>query len=612
MIAALARLGIAVAPPPERRAAKTTDTSGSIATLLRKGLEIIARYRYSDRDGKLLHENVRLERRDNDQRIKTFRQRRPNGVGGWVESIEGVPRVPYRLPELLQSGEQDVHVTEGEKCADRLVGLGLVATSIASPHCDLSALADRVVYIHEDNDAPGRNKAASLAAALKPIASAVYISRYPDMPEKGDVFDWLAQGRGLDELLAHCEDAEAATDTDAAHSPAWPELTQTGAPRSKSQPNLKAFLAWRGADLKQNHFTLRYELTLDGKTSELGEEDLRALRLEADALGLSPRERYFEDVCFDVARRNSHHPVCDYLTALHWDGTTRVDTWLSAYAGVVDSALTRAFSRKTLIAAMRRVRQPGCKHDACLVLEGPQGAGKSSLVRLLASDAWFTDSLSVGADAKVIIEQTAGAWLVEIAELSGIRRCEVEAIKAMMSRQSDRARLAYARGFGKDVPRQFVFFGTVNDSEYLRDATGNRRFWPVRVGRIDLAALKRDRDQLWAEAAHYGAEGESLELPPGLHEVAAKEQDRRRMSDPWFEMLEPQLADKEGSVKIETLWQKLDIHADRRNGEIGRRLANVMRQLGFTKDRVCDGGERLYVYTNAATSEDKKRWLLLL
>ena len=132
----------------------------------------------------------------------------------------------------------------------------------------------------------------------------------------------------------------------------------------------------------------------------------------------------------------------EYLDGLKWDGEQRLDTWLMAFAGAEDSILTRAIGAKVLLAAVRRVRKPGCKFDQCLVLEGPQGAGKSSLVRILAGEDRFTDCLHIGAEAKVIIEQTAGSWLVEMAELSGIRRGEVEPIKAMISRQVDRARAA--------------------------------------------------------------------------------------------------------------------------------------------------------------------------
>ena len=298
VIAALEDRGISVAPPPMAR----SRARGSIATLERQGYKFVAAYAYRDRDGHLLHENVRLELYDQHgvRVAKTFRQRRPNGAE-WDESIVGVPRVPYRLPELLESGDQPVHVTEGEMDAERLASLGLVATSIASPStCDVSALRGRVVYLHEDNDLAGRKKSAQLAAALAGIASAVHIVRYVDTPDKGDVSDWLDQGHGREELLERCKECEVAR----AQQPDWPEM-EGKTPRPRSQPNIQAFLDWRGAILRHNAFTLRYEVTLDGKTRELDEDEFRALRLEADRLGLCPQQNYFDDVCKDLARRES-------------------------------------------------------------------------------------------------------------------------------------------------------------------------------------------------------------------------------------------------------------------------------------------------------------------
>src|SRR5262245_16675409 len=169
--------------------------------------------------------------------------------------------------------------------------------------------------------------------------------------------------------------------------------------------------------------------------------------------------------------------------------------------------------RKALIAGVRRIRKPGCKFDTALVFEGKQGTSKSKLVRILASEPWFSDNLPVGADAKLIIEQTAGVWIVELAELSGMRRSEVEAVKTMLSRQSDRARPSYGR-HAVDRHRQFIFIGTINETRYLKDTTGNRRFWPVKTGELDYIGLARDRDQLWAEAAYWEEKGEPLELPP--------------------------------------------------------------------------------------------------
>ena len=387
----------------------------------------------------------------------------------------------------------------------------------------------------------------------------------------------------------------------------WPDTKKSGAPRP-SQKNILAFFKWRGVKWQHNAFDLRTTATFDGTTHAFSDALEREMRLEADMLGLCVPRYFFEDVCLDAARKNTIHPVRDYLDGLKWDGTPRLSKWLTAYAGAEDTPLTRQFARKVLIAAVRRVRKPGVKFDTALVLESPQGTGKSSLIRTLAGPDWFTDTVPIGAETKVVIEQTAGAWLVEMAELSGIRRSEVEAVKAMLSRQTDRARLSYGR-HAVDVPRQFILIGSVNPGTYLRDMTGNRRFWPVCVGTIDLKAAARDRDQLWAEAAHHEASGEALELPCKLWAAAGEEQEARLIADPWQEILAPLLEGKKGCVLTSTLWAKLKVESDRQDGNLGQRLAAIMTKLGFKRVRRRRDGLLVYGYTNAPDSETN--WLFV-
>src|SRR5208282_5654587 len=171
--------------------------------------------------------------------------------------------------------------------------------------------------------------------------------------------------------------------------------------------------------------------------------------------------------------RNPYDPVSDYLKALKWDGVNRLDDWLCRYLGANATLLNRAFVRKTLLAAVRRVGQPGCKFDQMLVLEGPQGVGKSTAWRVLAGDENFSDARVMWDDPKQQREIAGGVWIHEVAELVGLRKADVEAIKSFLSRQNDRTRAAYDH-FASDQPRRCVFVGTINatGNGYLTDPTG--------------------------------------------------------------------------------------------------------------------------------------------
>jgi predicted P-loop ATPase len=206
-----------------------------------------------------------------------------------------------------------------------------------------------------------------------------------------------------------------------------------------------------------------------------------------------------------VAAERKFHPVRDYLTALEWDGVERLDRLAVDYLGAADKGITRMFARRWMISGVARVFRPGAKADCCLVLEGRQGIGKSTFLKILGGD-WFTDQLA-DLGSKDASMQCHGVWIIEIAELDAMNRSESSRTKAFMSQTFDRFRLPYAKNlvnWGRDC----VFAGTSNHDAYLRDETGARRFWPVRCGQIDIAATTRDRDQLWAEAVALYRKGE--------------------------------------------------------------------------------------------------------
>jgi len=236
-----------------------------------------------------------------------------------------------------------------------------------------------------------------------------------------------------------------------------------------------------------------------------------------------------------AAKDRRFHPIQQYLDNLKWDGTKRIDTWLSRYLGADPTEYTAAVGRRWVISGVARIYKPGAKADCCLILEGPQGQKKSSALHTIAGE-WFTDEIA-DLGSKDAAMQTRGVWIIEIAELDSMSRGEVSKIKAFMSRTTDRFRPPYGKRL-IESPRQCVFAGSVNHSSYLRDESGGRRFWPVRCGSINLKDLAADRDQLWAEAVvWYRADSpwwlESIEL----NRQAEKEQEDRYEGDPWDEVI---------------------------------------------------------------------------
>lgn len=228
-----------------------------------------------------------------------------------------------------------------------------------------------------------------------------------------------------------------------------------------------------------------------------------------------------------VSRDNPSHPVRDWLNGLQWDQRGRLTHWLSDYLGAAGEATyLEAIGPAFLISAVARVMRPGCQADHVLTLEGPQGSGKTSAARALASP-WITEGIPDLASKDSALH-LAGVWIVEISELAAVRRTDsIEHVKAFLTRNVDRYRPPYGRRT-VDIPRQCVFIATTNEAAYLRDPTGNRRFWPVRCGAIDLRALARDREQLWAEAVTRYRAGEQWHLDSAAASVAAGEQEARR------------------------------------------------------------------------------------
>ena len=306
-----------------------------------------------------------------------------------------------------------------------------------------------------------------------------------------------------------------------------------------------------------------------------------------------------------MANRNAFHPVRQYLEGLSWDGVPRVDRWLEDYCAVLPESsdhagLVRSVARKWLLSCVARAMKPGCKVDTMLILEGRQGIGKSTALSALAGEGLHCDSaIDFGSrDACQILQ---GVWIFELAELDAILRRDTSTIKAFLSRASDRFRVPYGRT-PESVPRSVVFCGTVNHGGYLRDTTGNRRFWVVRCeDTLDTDGLRAARDALWAEAVHLYRQGESWHLG-AAHEAGMRDEHESRLEqDPWEERLLAWVAprtDERGELSCgmtEILESALGLHASTQNPRVTGRVSALLAKLGYRKRK--RGSEpRTYYY----------------
>ena len=296
-----------------------------------------------------------------------------------------------------------------------------------------------------------------------------------------------------------------------------------------------------------------------------------------------------------IAHDNDRDPLVDWLTSLQWDGIPRVDEWLPYYFGAIDNPYIRTVGRKWLISACARAIEPGCKADHCLILEGPQGVRKSSALKVLAGGSdFFIDSLGKDLDSKESAILCSGAWIAEFAELEALvsQTSRIEVVKAFLTRTEDRYRPPYGRQ-PVSFPRRCVFAATTNDDNYLRDVTGNRRFWPVKCGDfVRIKQLEKDREQLWAEAYTAYDTGETWWLDSDDEQVAAEQQADRLEVDTWHDVIGDWLQTrKEDTVSVSEvldLCLRKDIGLRTKLDEM--RVARCLKMHGLHKFRVAGKG----------------------
>lgn len=325
-------------------------------------------------------------------------------------------------------------------------------------------------------------------------------------------------------------------------------------------------------------------LPWDRKAKVWGNRDDANLRIYLEEQFNITGKDKIKDAKDAVLTRHRVHPIREYLESLQWDGVERLDRLIIDYIGAEDSSLNRAMTRKHFAAAVARVMRPGCKYDYCLIIAGAEGIGKSTLLNVMGGQ-WFSDSLTT-MEGKLGMEQLRGAWIIELGELSSIKRSDVEQVKSYITRQDDIYRAAYGTVVEKH-PRQCVFCGTTNETHFLKGDTGNRRFWVIKIDpdlrkHSDIKeAIENDRDQLWAEAVQRWRDGEQLYLPQDLEVLArARQQEYNDDSDDPLKSLLAVYLDKQ----LPTDWPSWDLQ--RRRAYYTQN--DPLEAEGVTKrDRVC-------------------------
>ena len=337
-----------------------------------------------------------------------------------------------------------------------------------------------------------------------------------------------------------------------------------------------------------------------GGTGDWGDiDDIRVMKWLAQQYNLRVKASSVIEAVSVVAHDNSFHPVRNYLNKLEWDRVPRLDTWLTTVMGVAQSGYSAKVGKRWMISAVARVMRPGCKADSVMILEGGQGEGKSTAMSILGGD-WFMDTPFALGD-KDGFQAIRGKWIIELGELDSFNKAESTKAKQFFSASTDTYRESYGRRTN-DVPRQCVFVGTTNQDEYLKDATGNRRYWPVACTKVDLEQLREIRDQLWAEAMFCYEAGDIWWVNRDETAMFSEAQDERFVVDEWEGPIlnwleESQIGETTSGSEVLASALKLDF------GHWGKpeqmRVGAIMHRLGWRRVRLpalAKSGQRPWAY----------------
>lgn len=408
---------------------------------------------------------------------------------------------------------------------------------------------------------------------------------------------WKTRANQLRRAIKAVRDAEkakfrtAGPDDEKIEPEVWEQLTLTKSEPPYPKPTLRnATLIlehdsrWRGR-VQLNAFSGQVEVDREGLTDTV----TSGISIWLDEhYGVDLSSAKVDEAIRWVSCNHEYHPVRRYLGSLKWDGKARLDGLLCDYFGAMETTLNAEIGRKFMVAAVARVKQPGCKVDTVMTLVGAQGQGKSTAIGILGGH-WYSDT-DIDPHGKDAYQQISGVWLYEVAEVEKWNgRRDQSVIKAFLSSQKDRYRPPYGRNTIESL-RQVVFVATTNTVEFLADHTGSRRWWPVKIGvdgPIDLGALREDRDQLWAEALYAYNQGENWYLDKEQSAVLADESDEHQSADPWLDKASIWLETRghEAYTSADLLNDAIGLTADKQQRRHSNRLAAVMRDLGWESTR---------------------------
>lgn len=621
---------------------------------------IVDTYDYTDEQGGFLFQVCRMS----PGASARFRQRTKGPDGEWVWGLKGARNVLYCLPEIV--GSPQVFVVEGEKDANSLRAMGMPATTSPMGAGNnkwkpehTKTLKSKRVAVFADADFAGRNHAAQTVNSLLGQAKAVYLLECPE--PHNDVSDWIAAGATQEDIvervaekvrnkqevtepipLSVAEPAPPAqaTPADNGGAPPNPAHDEPGGHLSwrkglilnahdQPKPNIANVLhALRAAPVLQGIVrfdTFTQRTIVHGQTpwgSRLEERwadsDDVFLAEWLQREGINAGVDTVTQAVTAIAQKNPFDVLADWLNALTWDGTPRLDT-AARFFGAPDD-LSCSLVRRWLISAVARGLQPGVQVDHVLVLEGNQETRKSTALRALfdpMDKGWFRDSLPP-LDSKDAELQLIGAWCIEISELDSVnsRRAEVERVKAFITRRTDSYRAPYARRV-QDHPRRTVLAGTTNERQYLKDSTGNRRWWMIPGGKLDIPGITRNQEQLWAEAVQQYKAGETWWFEPeDAANVEIREmQEDRRSENPWEADVLLYLS-HEGrvGVTLPQLFLLVDLPLVKQNQAHANTMFKIVNSAGWVKKkiRVHNVQKNWYVEHSDITGHEVERQLVIL